>query len=269
MAGLGEQISFIVGPVLGGVLVATVGVWAVFALDAASFVVAACTVLAAPTAAAPQRGTPTVAELLHQIGEGVANAQQSHEVQVVLLVISAATLSYSGVFAVALPALAASFGSATSLGVMVSGWGAGQFLGVLAASFTGLPRRWGLLIIGMSLVEAVMFATLGVVPGPWVAAALLFVVGIGVSYSSDVALPTFIQAHTPRHLLGRISAVMGLPRVVFEPVSIAVIGLALSHSTTWGFALAAVPVLAAGTFLALDPRARQLSAHRTDAGDAG
>ena len=90
-------------------------------------------------------------------------------------------------------------------------------------------------------------------------AALLFVVGIGVAYSSDVALPTFIQTQTPPHLLGRINSVIGLPRVVFEPVSISVLGLALSRSTSWGFALAALPVLVAGTVLALDPRARALS----------
>ena len=83
--------------------------------------------------------------------------------------------------------------------------------------------------------------------------------GIGVSYSSDVALPTFIQTQTPRHLLGRVNSVIGLPRVVFEPVSISILGLALSRSTSWGFALAALPVLVAGTVLAFDPRARALS----------
>lgn len=145
---------------------------------------------------------------------------------------------------------------------MVSGWGAGQLVGALGASVTGLPRRWGLLIIGMTFIEAVMFTTLGLVPSAWAAAGLLFVVGIGVSYSSDVALPTFIQTQTPRHLLGRISAVIGLPRVVFEPVSIAILGLALSRSTRWGFALAALPVLIAGIVLAFDPRARALNAQQ-------
>lgn len=220
---------------------------------------AAFTVLAAPKAAVAVSGTPTAMDVLQQIGEGLGYARRSHEVRLVLIVISAATLSYSGVFAVGLPALAASLGGATSLGFMVSGWGAGQLLGVLAAAFTGLPRRWGTLIIGMTLVEATMFTTLGLVSSAWAAAGLLFVVGIGVSYSSDVALPTFIQTQTPRHLLGRTSAIMALPRVIFEPVSIAVLGLALANSISWGFALAALPVLVAGIVLGLDPRARTLS----------
>lgn len=263
--GFFEQTAFIVGPVVGGVLVSVAGAWAVFAINGLTFVLASVTVLAAPRYAQAEGGAPSPREILRQIGEGLGHARRSHEVRLVLIVITAATLSYSGVFAVGLPALAASLGGATSLGLMVSGWGAGQLVGALAASVTGLPRRWGLLIIGMTLVEAAMFTTLGLVPNALTAAVLLFVVGIGVSYSSDVALPTFIQTQTPRHLLGRISAVMGLPRVIFEPISIAVLGIALALSTRWAFAIAALPVLVAGVILLLDPRARALTTERNPA----
>ena len=57
-----------------------------------------------------------------------------------------------------------------------------------------------------------MFAFLGVAPSAWTAAVTLCLVGIGVSYSSDVALPTFIQTKTPTQLLGRISSLIGAPR---------------------------------------------------------
>lgn len=258
-----EQTAFIVGPVIGGVLVSVAGAGVVLGFDALTFGVAAFTVLAAPKLAQAGGGAPTPREILRQIGDGVGHARRSHEVRLVLIVISAATLSYSGVFAVGLPVLARSLEGASSLGLMVSGWGAGQLVGALAAAVTGLPRRWGLLIIGMTLVEAAMFTTLGLVSTVWGAASLLFLVGIGVAYSSDVALPTFIQTQTPRHLLGRINSVIGLPRVVFEPVSITILGLALSRSTSWGFALAALPVLVAGIVLVLDPQARALSTHRT------
>ncbi len=262
--GFFEQTAFIVGPVIGGVLVSVTGAWVVLAFDALTFVVAAFTVLAAPKAVQARGAEPSPMEILREIGEGLRHARRSPEVRLVLIVISAATLSYSGVFAVGLPVLATSLGGASSLGLMVSGWGAGQLVGALAAAVTGLPRRWGLLIIGMTWVEAAMFTTLGLVSTAWAAAGLLLVVGIGVSYSSDVALPTFVQTQTPRHLLGRINSVIGLPRVVFEPASISILGLALSRSTSWGFALAALPVLVAGIVLAVDPRARALSTHPLD-----
>lgn len=257
--GVFEQTSLIVGPVIGGALIMVAGTWVVFGFDALTFAVAGLTVLAAPKTVRGGADAPSATEILQQIAEGLGHARRSHEVRLVLMVISAATLSYSGVFAVGLPVLATSLGGASALGLMVAGWGAGQLTGALIAAVTGLPRRWGLLIIGMTLVEAAMFTTLGLVPSAWAAAALLFVVGIGVAYSSDVALPTFIQTQTPRHLLGRINSVIGLPRVVFEPVSISILGLALSRSASLGFALAALPVLVAGTVLALDPRARALS----------
>ena len=256
--GLFEQAALVLGPVLGGLIVAGPGAAAVFGLDAATFAVAAATVLLAPSTRRVRRA-PRPGTVLREIGEGLGHARRSHEVRLVLLVVGAATLSYSGVFAVGLPALATALGGgAATLGLMVSGWGAGQLLGALGASLTGLPRRWGLLIISMALVEAAMFTTLGLVSSPWAAASILFVVGIGVSYSSDVALPTFIQSQAPPHLLGRISSLIALPRVVLEPVSIVVIGVALAGSVHWGFAIASLPVFAVGLRLALDPRARRL-----------
>jgi predicted MFS family arabinose efflux permease len=258
--GFSEQASSIVGPVLGGALVASAGASAVFAVNGVTFLVAALTLLAAARVARGRSESPRARQIGREILEGLAHARRSREVRLVLAVISAATLSYAGVFAVGLPALAQSWGDATSLGLIIAGWGSGQLVGVTAAAVTGLPRRWGLLLIGMTLLEALMFASLGFMPGPWAAAALLFFVGIGVAYSSDVALPTFIQTQTPRHLLGRTSAILGLPQVILEPVSIALLGVALSRSLELGFAVAAIPVLLVGALLGSDPRARALSA---------
>ncbi|WP_218917440.1 MFS transporter [Luteipulveratus mongoliensis] len=260
LQGLAEQISYIVGPVLGGLLTAADGSWLVFALNALTFAVAAVTVRWAPRAPSDQP-SPRVREVIRDIGEGLRHARRTREVRLVLLVISAATLSYSGLFAVGLPILARSMSeSAMALALMVSGWGVGQFIGALCAVVTGLPRRWGLLIIVMTVAEGAVFIALGFMPSAWAAALILCLLGIGVSYSSDVALPTFIQTTTPAHLLGRISAVMQVPRVVLEPLSIALLGATLHYSLQWGFALCAVPVLLVGLVLALDPSARRLSA---------
>ncbi|MCF3139704.1 hypothetical protein LRQ04_10600 [Paenarthrobacter sp. AR 02] len=153
--------------------------------------------------------------------------------------------------------------SPLALGILVSGWGAGQLLGTVAAAVTGLPQRWGLLIISMTLVEGVAFALLGQTKEPYVAAIILALVGIGVAYSTDVSLPTFIQTRTPSHLLGRVSSVLELPRVILEPASIALLGLVLAGSLQWGFLAAAAPVLVAGAILSLDRRARTLTADGT------
>lgn len=259
LQGVAEQSTMIAGPLLGGLLTAWIGPAVAIGLNSLTFFVAAVTVRAAPRVTVTPQQAMSVSALFKQVREGLDLAYRSHQVRIVLLIISASALSYSGVFAVGLPVLARSFsGNAVALGTLISAWGVGQLLGTISATITGLPQRWGLLIIGMTIVEATAFALLGVSPNVLTASAILALVGFGVAYSSDVAMPTFIQTHTPREFLGRISSVIGLPRVVLEPISIALLGLVLNRSIGWGFAVAAIPMLAAGLRLGLDPQARQL-----------
>ncbi|MEQ4210225.1 MFS transporter [Actinopolymorpha sp. B9G3] len=265
LQGAVEQVSIIAGPMLGGLLTAGFGPAVAIELNALTFLVAAMTVRAAPPRVETHQEAMSVSGVLKEIGEALGVARRSHEVRIVLLIVSASTLAYSGVFAVGLPALAQSFsGNAVALGTLISAWGVGQLLGTISAAITGLPRRWGLLIIGMTVVEATAFALLGVSPNVFTASAILVVVGFGVAYSSDVALPTFIQTRTPRQFLGRISSLIGLPYVVFEPVSIALLGAVLAISVGWGFAVAAIPMLAVGLWLWFDPQARNLSTDPPD-----
>jgi len=261
LVGFCEQGARLLGPVLGGATVAAVGASSTVLFNAATFFLAALTLRAAPARAAdPDAAAPSVAEIRAEIVSGLRYARRSREVRTILLLISAAALSYSGLFSVGLPTLAHSFSeSAFTLGLLISAWGLGQLVGTIAAAVTGLPRRWGLLIIGMTLCEGTAFAVLGFLPNPWVAAALLAMLGIGVAYSSDVALPTFIQTRTPTDFLGRINSILNLPRVVLEPVSFALMGLLITIGIRWGFVMAAVPMLAVGTTLALSSDTRKLS----------
>jgi predicted MFS family arabinose efflux permease len=255
-----EQLARMLGPVLGGLAVATTGTTWAFGLESATFFAAVAMLLATPAHVRSEDGEqPGMAALKKEIGEGLRYAFNSRQVRTVLMMVSAAALSYSGLFAVGLPALARSYsGSASALGVLVSAWGVGQLTGALAASVTGLPQRWGLLMIGMTLCEGSAFAVLGLVPRVWAAAAVLALLGIGVAYSSDVALPLFIQTRTPKEFLGRINSILNLPRMVFEPISMAAMGFLVSFGVRWGLAGAAVPMLAVGLVLACDRDARHL-----------
>lgn len=257
-----EQVGGLLGPTLGGVLLAATTPTLALAFNAVTFLVAAATVATAPRReripAAGGRSEP-VRKLLRDLREGLAYAARDPRVRVVLLLVSAATLSYSGLFAVGLPALARHYpNGSVVLGLMVSAWGLGQLAGALAASVTGLPRRWGLLIIAMTITEGAAFAILGFVPTYLLAIVLLAVLGVGVAYSTDVALPTFIQTQTPEHLLGRVNSVINLPRVALEPLSIAGMGLLLQIDLRLTFVVAAIPMLLVGARLALSSTARRL-----------
>jgi hypothetical protein len=149
--------------------------------------------------------------------------------------------------------------------VLLSAWGAGQLAGSVAAGLTGLPRRWGRLIGLMSLAEAAVFVSIGLSRQVVPAAVLLALLGIGVAYSQDVALPTWLQTRTPPDRLGRTSSLLHLARTALEPVSLAGTGLLAAVDVRLAFTVAAVPVLSVGAWLLATPGTRALG---TGAGPA-
>ena len=254
--GFAVQGAYLLGPLVGAALMSVGGAGAAITTNAASFALASLTVRAVPRSGPDAATRP----MLDELRAGLAHARASSELRIVLLIIAAATLSYSGVFAVGLPVLARTLTSSpVGLAIMLSSWGAGQLLGTVVAAVVGLPRHWGRLVIAMTLAETVSFVSLGVVDALWAVAAILLLLGTGVAFTADVALPTFVQTRTERRLLGRVSAVLALPQVLLQPVSVAVLGAALAWSVPWGFALAAVPMLALGVRLVLDPMVRHLT----------
>jgi Transmembrane secretion effector len=256
--GVAEQISRLAGPLLGGALMAWAGAPAALGFNALTFFVAAGTVLAAPR---PEMSPVERLSVVAEIRAGLSYAGRNFEVRIVLLVVGASTLSYSGLFTVGLPALAR---NSLVLGVMFSAWGLGQLVGTLSATVTGLPRRWGLLIIGMAVAEGTSFAVLGVVPRYQLAVVLLALLGAGVAYSSDVALPSFVQTRTPAEMLGRVNSLLDLPRVALAPLSIAGMGLLAAIDVRLAFAFAALPMLLVGLILGTNRRARQLTSRAVD-----
>ncbi len=245
--GFGEQGTRLLGPILGGLLISNAGLPAAIGFNAAT----------------PQRISrerKPIAALGSEIAEGLRYARRSSEFRIVFMLLAAATLSYSGLFSVGLPALSRTFPDGpVALGLLLSAWGLGQLAGSVSAMITGLPRRWGILIIGMTLCEGTAFALLGLLPRLWIAVTVLALLGFGVAYSTDVALPTFIQTRTPPPVLGRVNSVLNLPRTALSPLSIALMGLLAAWNLRWCFVAAALPMLGAGLRVAFSANARRLS----------
>jgi Major Facilitator Superfamily len=255
LVSVAEQVAFAAGPLAAGALVAGAGPAVALTADAGTFVIAAVTVLGAP-AVRTAAGGPVWTD----IGAGLRWAVRTPDVRAVLIVVAAATLSYAGLFGVGLPALARDSGGALGLGVLLSAWGVGQLAGSVAAGITGLPARWGRLIGLMSLAEAATFVLAGLSSQVVVAATLLGLLGVGVAYSQDVALPTWLQTRTPPDRLGRTSSLLHLARTLLEPASLAGTALLVAVDVRLAFAAAAVPVLAAGLWLLATPAMRSLGA---------
>lgn len=258
----GEQTAVFIGPVVGGLLVSAFSPAAAFALDALTFFVAAWTVTWAPRtlSRATEQDQWSIRTLFSSVNEGLSYARGKPQMRAILVVIAASTLAYSGLFAVALPAFAHGAGhSAEALGILVACWGAGQLAGSVSASVTGLPARWGVLIIGLSACEGLSFLAIGWTSSLVVACALLVVLGFGVAYSSDVAIPTWIQVSTTPGMLGRVNSIVNLPRILLQPASVAAMGALAVASVRLPFFFAAGVMLLAGIALAATGTVRQLA----------
>ena len=257
----GTQLASLAGPAVGGVVVALAGPGPAFAVDAATFVVSALTLLAiraqqrapAPAvpapAVAPARagspppggasgapGQPDVAVAVAEEGEGEGGGEgevptlrrllaSERVLQLILLVTLAANLGMGGLSEVALPALAHGpfHAGAGGYGGLIAAFSVGALAGTLLA---GQGRRLARPAVGASVAFLLEGALMGVIPylgGAMPAAAALVVIGALNGFGNIVTLTAF-QRWAPPALMGRLMGLLMLGSFGAFPVSVAVSG---------------------------------------------
>jgi MFS family permease len=238
------QVGTVVGPALGGALVATSGPVPAFAIDAATFAVSALALWllrpqpavaagpaeAAGPAAAPAAGGGTPAAPAAPAGDAAAPPsvwrllRGSRFFQRILLISVLANLTFAGTFEVALPALAHAHYGAGGFGTLMACLGVGSVAGTLLAARRMITARpmvaASVAFIGAGVFVALM-PYLGGLPGA-APATLLFGAGIGFG---DIIVITLIQQWSPPAVLGRVMSLLMLASLGIFPVSVAVSGL--------------------------------------------
>jgi len=261
------QAGSVAGPVLGGLLVATAGPAAAFAVDAASFAVSALSlalIRLRPSAAAAggpagpvhagaagqsrPRGTGSGAD-----GGAWSLLRRSRLFGVIVVNVIAANLVFGGTLEVALPALAHARFGAGGYGALIACLGAGAVIGTLAAARGGSARRPALVASGSFLVEAMAVGSipfLGGLPG---AAAATFVLG-ACNGMGNVVFLTLVQRWAPPRLLGRVMSVIMLAGLGSFPLSVAVSGVLVHRLGPSPFFPVAAATVAISIFGAMSQR---------------
>jgi MFS family permease len=193
----------VVGPALGGVVVALAGVGLCFAFNAVSFLA----VLAGLLAMRPQELLPTEQNeerprLLAGTREALGYVRRTPRAAVVLVLVAVVS-TFAFNFNVLLPVLAKETlhsGPAT-FGVVTGCFGAGALLGALLSAALGRAsiRTFFLAMAGFGLAE-LLLAPLRSAPA---AGALLFAVGLSFTMWTSNANST-LQLEAPGHLRGRV-----------------------------------------------------------------
>src|SRR4051812_13993592 len=202
------QLTMVIGPGLGGLLIAAAGVAAAYAVDAAS---CAAMVFAA-LAMSPQRPhgeAGAAVGIRRSIADGL-HFVLGNRALTGSFAIDLAAMSF-GMPRALFPVLAVGLygAGAAGTGVLFAAVSAGATVAALTTGWLEHVRRLGLIVIGAVVVWGAAVALAGLMPSLWPAAALLAIAGAADSVSA-VCRSVINQTVTPDAMRGRMSSVFSL-----------------------------------------------------------
>jgi MFS family permease len=224
------QAGSVLGPVLGGVLVATTGPAAAFGVDAGSYLVSAVTLafIGLNGTGLGATGPGEMAADETALGSVWGLLRQSRLLQTILVVSLIANFALTGTGEVALPALAHDRFGADGYGAVLTCVAVATIIGALAVSRVGDRIRPAWLIAGAFVVAAAAIAAAPYVGGLPGLAAGMAVFGVAIGFDSVVSV-TVIQRWAPPAMLGRIVGLLLLASAGSFPVSTFVAGVLTRH----------------------------------------
>jgi len=254
-----QQLIQTVGPALAGFAIAIIGVGAAFAIDAASFAVAAIAIwlvrrVDIPVSAAPSDlpaaedgaadDTARHPSVIEQMIEGARAVMGDPVMRMLVLLSTSFNLAFTGPVVVGLPWLVQVrfAGDPALLGLLFAAFGGGSLVGVVLAGILPRTRSLGGLLLGVATLLGVGLAAIGLAPAPLVGVICLLI-GSGTGYI-NVSIITWTQLRTEPHLLGRTMSFLMLGSVVGAPVSLAVAGAVVDVEATALFIGAGILIIA-------------------------
>lgn len=202
------QLSLVVGPAIGGLMIAALGVGSAYTLDAVT-----CLAMTLAALALPPQVPKGLAEghppILRSIKDGLKFVGREK-----------ALMGSFGMDLVAMtfgmpralfPALAiGTFGAgAEGAGLLLSAVAVGATIGSLTTSWLVHVRRLGQILAGAVIVWGLAIAIAGLAGSLWLACVLFAIAGVADSVSA-VCRGSINQLVTPDHLRGRMSSVFSL-----------------------------------------------------------
>jgi MFS transporter, DHA3 family, tetracycline resistance protein len=222
-----DRSSLVIGPGIGGLLVATAGPGAAFLFDAATFAVSAGCLLAIgrrgvlPRAPAPAPEAPR--RLLGDLRDGVREVMRHRWLWVTILLFTFIVFLVVGPEEVLIPVyLEQRFRAAEAFGLLLACAGLGAIAGAL---LTGLvrPVRRGRWAYSGGLLSALALAGFALAGEVWQLGLLTFVWGVGIE-AFQVIWDTSVQELVRPEALGRVSSLDHIGSLALLPLSFAVVG---------------------------------------------
>ena len=200
---LGGQAALVLGPALGGLLLARFSLPAAYWLDAVSFTAVIVASIGLPALVPEGSGTRFG---LRSIVEGFRYLRGRQALQGIFL--ADLTAMILGMPLALFPAMALSHfnGDAQVLGYMYAAPGAGALIGTLLSGWTVRVSRLGRAVIIAILIWGVAIAAFGLSPWLWLALLMLAIAG-WADVMSSVFRHTILQVEAPDRLRGRLTSI--------------------------------------------------------------
>jgi MFS family permease len=245
------QASVILGPVLGGVIVAVLGIGWAFAGDAACFVIGFLFILWLPAATRTATGEAhPEGGLGGQIAAGFRYAWADTGIRVTLIVIAVVDFAANGALGVGIPTLAhGRFGAgAAGLGILFGAWGVGATAGALGSGLMPPPQRFGWFMVLLCLWLGVGIGVVGLLPSLGPAAFAMGLCGVATGVVNTFGV-SWLQRRTDPAMQGRVMSIVMLASMGLTPVAYAASGTIAEVNPTLLFLIAGALMLlcAAGT----------------------
>lgn len=233
-----RQLSFFLGPLVAGLLIALFGdgsqgtgvhasgIGAAFAFDAFSFLLSAWTLSKVVTRPQPVVPGPRPA-VFAAIAQGLQHFWRDVELRTCFIYWGLVALLILGPVHIAMPVLASSQPGlgAAAFGLIIGSHGAGTLVGMVLAGV--LPRlrlgSLGITILAVDVVVGLLFMPMGWIAAAWQGMALMLAIGVLGGFM-QVAVFTWIQRRVPPALLGRAMSLFMFIFMGLIPLSSAVTG---------------------------------------------
>lgn len=269
-----NQLILTLGPVVGGLLIATISIESAFAIDAVTFIFTTILLLFVKGSIDGNIETLQTVDdlnsknsnlsskiwnLMAGIREGINYGWHNLALRTVLLVVMVYNLVFIGPLQIGVTSLAHSrfSGGAVALGIMNSAWGGGGLLGALAPSlFRNIPRL-GILMLILGTIQGTSLMFLGFVPNVALASLTIVVLGFCSGFFIVTEI-TWIQKRTPPAILGRVISLRMLSSFGIAPFSFALAGLLVDFNLTILFSLTSCIILILMAWLAANPSVRAI-----------
>ncbi|MFD4574630.1 MFS transporter [Streptomyces sp. NPDC058417] len=232
LLGAGARTAAVLGPAVGGLVIALTEAPVAFLVDAVCFALCGWFISriparprTAPASTPPVGRKPDQPSLGARIREGVTYTLRDPRLRTVVVLDTAVNFCYAGPFTVGFASLADEVlrGGSATLGVLNGALAGGAVLGTLAGGALGGRPRVGLLVAALAGWLGIGMAVLGLVDQTAAVVVTVLTMGFGIGFQGVFGL-SWIQRNIPQDVLTRVVSVDMVLGYAVAPLSLILCG---------------------------------------------